>query len=204
MTTQPSDWAVARAFRYYVDSPANWNLHTAEDFITTVVRFANELEANAHAPSWPGDIEVATLIQDNTGCGDSDSVRVAWMIREAMDRARELDASGGGSSIESAALEVIRAHLAGELDDGMILRLSSALATPRAAEAGDDTYDLADLHDSLRIVYEAVPTLPITAETMDAATDALHEFCLLIGIHKIETGPYDKAMGAAGAGHPTT
>jgi Lar family restriction alleviation protein len=45
---------------------------------------------------------------------------------------------------------------------------------------------LRDLHDSIRTVYDTVPSLPIDETTMDAATDALHAFCLLVGIHKID------------------
>lgn len=56
------------------------------------------------------------------------------------------------------------------------------------SRVGELQFDLADLHDSLRTVYAKVPALPITPETMDAATDALHEFCLLIGLHGVEVG----------------
>ena len=53
------------------------------------------------------------------------------------------------------------------------------------------------LHDSIRTVYDAVPSLPIDETTMDAATDALHAFCLLVGIHKIDIDtPRDDAARA--------
>ena len=51
-----------------------------------------------------------------------------------------------------------------------------------------------DLHEGLRVVYAAVPPLPITAETADAATDALHAFCLLIGIHQVDVDPQECPM----------
>ena len=61
-----------------------------------------------------------------------------------------------------------------------------AIAAWNTRHGAGDGEALRDLHDSIRIVYDAVPTLPITAETMDAATDALHAFCLMVGIHKVD------------------
>ena len=57
-----------------------------------------------------------------------------------------------------------------------------------SAEIAGALEQLRDLHDSIRTVYDAVPALPITADTMDAATDALHAFCLLVGIHRVDVG----------------
>lgn len=57
-----------------------------------------------------------------------------------------------------------------------------------SAEIARALEQLRDLHDSIRTVYDAVPALPITADTMDAATDALHAFCLLVGIHRVDVG----------------
>lgn len=70
-------------------------------------------------------------------------------------------------------------------------------------DAGDGER-LRDLHSSIRIVYEAVPSLPITFDSMDAATDVLHAFCLLVGIHQVDVGdPQPPAMHApGGAGEP--
>lgn len=57
--------------------------------------------------------------------------------------------------------------------------------------------ELADLHVSLATIYNAVPSLPVEPETMDAATDALHAFCLLVGIYKVNIDG-DTARQAAG------
>lgn len=58
---------------------------------------------------------------------------------------------------------------------------------------------ITDIADHLRIIYAAVPSLPITQETMDAATDVLHAFCLMLGIQRIrlpdESPAIDSAMG---------
>ena len=56
---------------------------------------------------------------------------------------------------------------------------------------------LHDIADSCRIVYGKVPALPLTTETMEAATHALHEFCLLVGVHNIDIS--DAAIDAAKA-----
>jgi hypothetical protein len=57
-----------------------------------------------------------------------------------------------------------------------------------SAEIAGALEQLRDLHDSIRTVYDAVPALPITADTVGAATDALHAFCLLVGIHRVDVG----------------
>lgn len=102
MTTQPSDWAVARARLF----------HDTYERLAPQFGYETRPDTKAFDPESPNGRLMTAVI-------------------------RELDASGGVPSVESAALEVIRAHMAGELDDDMILRLSSAIATPRAAEAGE-------------------------------------------------------------------
>ena len=70
-----------------------------------------------------------------------------------------------------------------------------------SAEIAGAFEQLRDLHDSIRAVYDAVPALPITADTMDAATDALHAFCLLVGTHRVDVGdPQPPAMQQGGGG----
>lgn len=59
------------------------------------------------------------------------------------------------------------------------------LAQSIAAAAGGQK-ELADLHDTLRRLYDRMPMLPITGDTIDAATDTLHELCLAIGVHEID------------------
>lgn len=70
-----------------------------------------------------------------------------------------------------------------------------------SAEIAGALEQLRDLHDSIRTVYDAVPALPITADTMDAATNALHAFCLLVGIHRVDVGdPQPKPAMQQGPG----
>lgn len=72
-----------------------------------------------------------------------------------------------------------------------------------SAEIAGALEQLRDLYDSIRTVYDAVPALPITADTMDAATDALHAFCLLVGIHRVDVGdpqPHPAMQQGGGGG----
>ena len=78
---------------------------------------------------------------------------------------------------------------------------AARLIRTHSAEIAGALEQLRDLHDSIRTVYDAVPALPITADTMDAATDALHAFCLLVGIHRVDVGdPQPPAMQQGGGG----
>lgn len=47
---------------------------------------------------------------------------------------------------------------------------------------------LAVVKEDARLVYAAIPDLPITTETADAATDALHQFCLAFNDFIVERG----------------
>ena len=67
--------------------------------------------------------------------------------------------------------------------------------------SGGDGEALRDLHDSIREVYAMVPALPIEEGTVSDATNALHAFCLLVGIHKVDVGtPRDEAARAGERG----
>ena len=63
-----------------------------------------------------------------------------------------------------------------------------APAVARIAELEAMEWELADLHDSIRTLYIAMPHLPITNDTMHAGTDSLHGLCLAVGIHGVEIG----------------
>lgn len=68
-----------------------------------------------------------------------------------------------------------------------------------ARQEGEDR--LRDLHHAIRLVYGCVPNLPIDESTMDAATDALHNFCLMVGIHEVDVdSPIDDAARSGGGG----
>lgn len=94
----------------------------------------------------------------------------------------------------------MRARIA-ELEQSADLHYKShAAAIAKLAESEKRVAELEarlhDIADSCRIVYGKVPSLPLTDETMSAGTDALHEFCLLVGIHNIDIS--DDAIGAEG------
>ena len=85
---------------------------------------------------------------------------------------------------------------------GRVERACYEFMHTHSAEIAGALEQLRDLHDSIRTVYDAVPALPITADTMDAATDALHAFCLLVGIHRVDVGDHQPqpAMQQGGGG----
>jgi hypothetical protein len=170
MTTQPSDWAIARAFRQTVEAFPNASGWIAD----TVINTARELDASR-----------GVIPMDRGPWRAGDDGKDVFSEDFAADVALRIS----GDFIDDHHRKDYAAWLARTLNG----------ASPRAAEAGDDTWELADLHDSLRAVYEQVPTLPITAETMDAATDALHNFCLMVGIHEVDVdSPIDDAARSGG------
>jgi hypothetical protein len=90
---------------------------------------------------------------------------------------------------------------AGKMGDDRSAELTTAWMAGVERERDRAAERLRDLHDSIRTVYDTVPSLPIDETTMDAATDALHAFCLLVGIHKIDIDtPRDDAARAGERG----
>ena len=45
---------------------------------------------------------------------------------------------------------------------------------------------LSGLADHCRRVYDIVPQLPIDERSMEGATDALHAFCIMLGVNRID------------------
>lgn len=77
-------------------------------------------------------------------------------------------------------------------------------AREAAGRAGADR--LHGIEDSCRKVYAAIPPLPVTQETADAATDALHAFCFMLGAHQIDVDlkPYTPPQHLAAANQQMT
>lgn len=94
---------------------------------------------------------------------------------------------GGIPGVKSETHKVDVAAFQYQADSDAAVAAVNFLRT-HSSEIAGALEQLRDLHDSIRTVYDAVPALPITADTMDAATDALHAFCLLVGIHRVDVG----------------
>jgi hypothetical protein len=103
---------------------------------------------------------------------------------------RKLQAMHRRAQIAEAALGDYRRIIAMPPDGDGVRFISGSMGRALlAAYCNQLLARIDDLHESLRAVYDAVPPLPITAETEDAATDALHALCLIIGIHQVDVGP---------------
>ena len=79
-------------------------------------------------------------------------------------------------------------YATGDAYDTMKQRAEAAEQSLSAMQARVD-----GLEAALRAIYQRIPDLPITPETSEAATDALTEFCLMMGFHDI---PDDAAIAA--------
>lgn len=228
MTTQPSDWAVAAAFRHFVAGPANWNLHTGEDFISAVDRLSRELDATRSAGARDGlsdeAIRRARDIADFIGgkCTNEEAGKKAlgWFVQYGRSMiasvtlapvARELDASGP----EPAAFcqpdnPDAKSAFSWPGTARNPAHTRSLYATPRAAEAA--TTNSAQISSSL-VVGEALDAARYRwlkaqnaiTETPDAWTITRCDFTdeeepIRYWVGDDLDAAIDAAMGAVGAG----
>jgi hypothetical protein len=96
-----------------------------------------------------------------------------------------------------AAIEIAEDHNRAILAEN--LRDSAAYVAAVYAERDALHARLKEVSDICREVYQKTPMLPVDESTMEAATDALHAFCLMLGIVGIDISDEALARSKGGA-----
>ena len=99
----------------------------------------------------------------------------------------DIDPAVAALIARNAELEAERDALAAERDKQQdTSREWAQRASALAAENKALQSRLSGLADHCRRVYDIVPQLPIDERSMEGATDALHAFCIMLGVNSID------------------